>query len=108
MGQYLGSWEDRELRSQVDREDLGGRHNLAQCPLTTHPSTVCYLQAVPPGGAGAARPLAGYPTGFSEPLFQPGSAAGEYLEEKGTRIMGRDYTVVFGLLKRRGVPLHTA
>lgn len=32
MGQYLAFWEDRELRSQVDREDLGGRHSLAQCP----------------------------------------------------------------------------
>lgn len=66
----------------MDRERGFGREaQPGPVPLSTHLSTVCYLQTVPPGGAGAARPLAGYPAGLSEPLLRPGSAAGEYLEE---------------------------
>lgn len=43
-----------------------------------HPSTpVCHPQAVPPRGAGAARPLSGHPAGPPEELLQPGPAAGE-------------------------------
>lgn len=89
--------------SQVDRAMRGlgleKQPGPRECSSNILPPTVCHLQAVPPGGTGAARPLSGYPTGSPEQLLQPGPAAGEYLEKGGE---DDEKGLCSGLLKRGG------